>query len=341
MSRIHSWKETIESMVTRLSKWKLKTLSIGGRRTLLKLVLGSMPIYHMSIFKTPMKVLQCMESIRSQFFNGVDRDCNKPIWVKWKNVLSPKDKGGLGVSSLFALNRALMFKWVWHFITQSSSLWAKVIKALHGEDGKIRKKTKSCYSSIWLDIIQEVKRLKSHGWLSFRSGCSLLSDPEQPCSFSALIRTIFLFDEREEKEEEGDGEERKRAVEEERYRKEKEEVRNKYVIDEDNYELIQVRLAHSVHELLSLLLRSNSFISDGANRYGARATGAAPGIKSIWNSTGRAGGRPGKSSGNTLGKSRTIVEGDANQGLNAVEYDKCSYLHLASGIRIDRCIVFV
>ncbi|GKD18594.1 hypothetical protein Tco_1207752, partial [Tanacetum coccineum] len=32
---------------------------------------------------------------------------------------------------------------------------------------------------------------------------------------------------------------------------------------------------------------------DGANRYSARATGAAPGIKSIWNSTGRVGGRPG------------------------------------------------
>nr|GFC04615.1 hypothetical protein [Tanacetum cinerariifolium] len=50
----------------------------------------------------------------------------------------------------------------------------------------------------------------------------------------------------------------------------------------------------------------NSFISDGAKRYGAQATGAAPGIRSIWNSTGRAGGRPGKFSGNTLGKSWTI-----------------------------------
>nr|GFC34788.1 hypothetical protein [Tanacetum cinerariifolium] len=30
---------------------------------------------------------------------------------------------------------------------------------------------------------------------------------------------------------------------------------------------------------------NNSFISDGAKRYGARATGAAPGIRSIWNST--------------------------------------------------------
>ncbi|GKG25503.1 hypothetical protein Tco_0398649, partial [Tanacetum coccineum] len=50
----------------------------------------------------------------------------------------------------------------------------------------------------------------------------------------------------------------------------------------------------------------NSFISDGANRYGARAMGAALGIKSIWNSTGRVGGRPDKSSGNTSGKSLTI-----------------------------------
>nr|GEY40986.1 hypothetical protein [Tanacetum cinerariifolium] len=50
----------------------------------------------------------------------------------------------------------------------------------------------------------------------------------------------------------------------------------------------------------------NSFISDGAKRYGARATGVALGIRSIWDSTGRAGGRPGESLGNTSGKSWTI-----------------------------------
>ncbi|KAJ0854109.1 hypothetical protein HanRHA438_Chr14g0658921 [Helianthus annuus] len=43
----------------------------------------------------------------------------------------------------------------------------------------------------------------------------------------------------------------------------------------------------------------NSCISDGARRYGALATGFAPGTRSIRNSTWRAGGRPGKSSGNT------------------------------------------
>ncbi|GJV79693.1 hypothetical protein Tco_1515563 [Tanacetum coccineum] len=65
----------------------------------------------------------------------------------------------------------------------------------------------------------------------------------------------------------------------------------------DNDSSLSAYLTHGI---------DNSFISDGSNRYGARATGEAPGINSIWNSTGRTGGRPGKSSGNTLGKSQTI-----------------------------------
>ncbi|GJX92547.1 RNA-directed DNA polymerase, eukaryota, reverse transcriptase zinc-binding domain protein [Tanacetum coccineum] len=147
----------------RLSKWKMKTLSIGGRLTLLKAVLGSMPIYHMSIFKVPMKVLQRMESIRSRFFSGVDLNSKKSIWVKWSKVLCSKEKGGLGVSSLYALNRALMCKWVWRFTTQKNLLWTRVIKAIHGEDGKNGSGFKVGYKSIWRSILQEVETLKIKG----------------------------------------------------------------------------------------------------------------------------------------------------------------------------------
>nr|GEZ53467.1 RNA-directed DNA polymerase, eukaryota, reverse transcriptase zinc-binding domain protein [Tanacetum cinerariifolium] len=74
------------------------------------------------------------------FFSGTDVNSKKPSWVKWKNVLAAKDVCSLGVSSLFALNRVLMFKWVWTFFSQKNSLWVRVVKALHGEDGKISKK---------------------------------------------------------------------------------------------------------------------------------------------------------------------------------------------------------
>ncbi|GKC25601.1 hypothetical protein Tco_1027751 [Tanacetum coccineum] len=163
MSRISTWNEVVQCLLDRLSKWKMKMLSIGGRLTLLKSLVGSMPIYHMSLFKTPMKVLNTMESISGKFFNGMDLNKKKMVWVSWSNVLDSKQKGGLGVSSFYALNRDLLFKWMWHFRSQNSSLWARFIKAIHGDDGHLISMPKVSRSSIWLDIVREVFHLKQQG----------------------------------------------------------------------------------------------------------------------------------------------------------------------------------
>ncbi|GKB59738.1 RNA-directed DNA polymerase, eukaryota, reverse transcriptase zinc-binding domain protein [Tanacetum coccineum] len=55
-------------------KWKMKFVYqlVVNRFTLIKSVLGSIPIFHMSIYKVPMQVLRRLESIRNQFFNGND-----------------------------------------------------------------------------------------------------------------------------------------------------------------------------------------------------------------------------------------------------------------------------
>ena len=135
MSRIISWDEIVNKLEARLSKWKMKTLSIGGRFTLLKSVLGSTPIFSMSLFKVPSQVLKRMESIRSRFFNGMEANEKKILWVSWNKVLASRDKGGLCVSSFYAMNRALMFKWVWRFKSDTTSFLASFIKAMHGSDG--------------------------------------------------------------------------------------------------------------------------------------------------------------------------------------------------------------
>ncbi|GJY86417.1 hypothetical protein Tco_0500443 [Tanacetum coccineum] len=64
MSRLKHGNDIILKIKSRLSKWKVKTLSIGGRLTLLKSVLGASPIYAMSIFTVPRGVLKALESIR-------------------------------------------------------------------------------------------------------------------------------------------------------------------------------------------------------------------------------------------------------------------------------------
>ncbi|GKA06353.1 RNA-directed DNA polymerase, eukaryota [Tanacetum coccineum] len=57
MSKVNAWADCISKIKARLSKWKVRTLSIGGRLTLLKSVLGSTPIYSMSMYKAPKSVL--------------------------------------------------------------------------------------------------------------------------------------------------------------------------------------------------------------------------------------------------------------------------------------------
>ncbi|GJW18505.1 RNA-directed DNA polymerase, eukaryota [Tanacetum coccineum] len=108
----------------------------------------------------PKVVLVSMEALRRRFFDGALDNEKKISWIKWSKILSPKKHGGLRVSSLYALNRALLFKWVWRYISQDNSLWARVISSIHGL--KIQDHCLSS-SSIWNSIVREVRVLKNHG----------------------------------------------------------------------------------------------------------------------------------------------------------------------------------
>ncbi|GJR18976.1 hypothetical protein Tco_0967503 [Tanacetum coccineum] len=155
--------EVIAKLSTRLSKWKLKSLSIGGRLTLIKSVLSSLPLYYMSSFKVPKGVLSKMESIRRNFFNGVENAEKKMSLIGWNKILASKKNGGLGVSSFFAYNRALLFKWIWRFLANGASLWSRFISAIYGIRGALDNSSSYSRRSPWLDIVNEVRKLASKG----------------------------------------------------------------------------------------------------------------------------------------------------------------------------------
>ncbi|GJR22073.1 hypothetical protein Tco_0970600 [Tanacetum coccineum] len=89
MSRLSSWDDVIAKLFARLSKWKLKSLSIGGRLTLIKSVLSSLPLYYMSSFKIPKGVLSKMESIRRNFSMG--EKCEEEIVVTINGIRGALD----------------------------------------------------------------------------------------------------------------------------------------------------------------------------------------------------------------------------------------------------------
>ncbi|GJZ77033.1 RNA-directed DNA polymerase, eukaryota, reverse transcriptase zinc-binding domain protein [Tanacetum coccineum] len=177
MSSIRAWDETVNKLKMSLSSWKLKTLSIGGRLTLLKSVLGSTPIYNMSLFKVPKAVLKSMESIRRNFFNV--------------------DFGA--------------------FLSRDQSLWAQVIHALHGSNtSTLSASYSSLWSSIikecnalksqGLDLISHCKIRVGNGmstsfwhdqWLG--DSCLRLSYPRlfalennKVCSVAAKMSAPFV-----------------------------------------------------------------------------------------------------------------------------------------------------
>ncbi|GJZ22800.1 RNA-directed DNA polymerase, eukaryota, reverse transcriptase zinc-binding domain protein [Tanacetum coccineum] len=141
-----------------------RLLSVGGRLSLIKSVLGHLPTYYMSIYLMPISIQKKLESIRNNFFLGGDVEEKKMTWVRWKKILASKDLGGLGIGSIFGLNIGLLFKWIWSFFHCSSDLWARVIKNIYGPCGGINDTPGNRLShSTWGGILSSIKRIKQKG----------------------------------------------------------------------------------------------------------------------------------------------------------------------------------
>ncbi|XP_009335445.1 uncharacterized protein LOC103928158 [Pyrus x bretschneideri] len=126
------WDPVVEKMEKRLQSWKKAFLSKGGRLTLIQFVLGSLPIYYMSLFKIPCGVIGRLEKLMKGFlWEGVEEG-KKNHLVKWEIVIKSKEEGGLCVGNLRNQKEALLAKWLWRFPKEPNSLWHKVIRSKYG-----------------------------------------------------------------------------------------------------------------------------------------------------------------------------------------------------------------
>ncbi|PWA70220.1 hypothetical protein CTI12_AA290670 [Artemisia annua] len=172
MYKLDSWKVIIERFQKRLTSWKAKNLSMGGRLTLIKSVLGNLPTYFLSIFRAPIGVVDILERIRRRFFWGFKEDTKGVSWIKWSDILSSKDQGGLGIGSIRAKNLSLIGKWHWRFLNEGEAPWCKVVKAIYGSDGVgVWKKTFAWWQIPWRspsisikDMVVDSKTFLNNKW---------------------------------------------------------------------------------------------------------------------------------------------------------------------------------
>ena len=127
------WNPIIEKMERRLSGWKHIYLSKGGRLTLLKSALSSLPTYFLSLFTIPQAVVARLERIQRNFLWGASKDVFKHPLVAWEKVCLPVEDGGLGIRRVGLFNQAFLSKWLWCFGKEGNKLWHQVKTAKYGE----------------------------------------------------------------------------------------------------------------------------------------------------------------------------------------------------------------
>ncbi|GJU55544.1 RNA-directed DNA polymerase, eukaryota [Tanacetum coccineum] len=143
MKRCENWKPIVQKFASKMSQWKAKILSVGGRLSLIKAVLGNIPTYYMSLYWMPITIQNQLESMRNRFFIGGDLDDKKITWVKWKSCLASK-AWWFGFGSHLSVQRRVAFKWY---------------------GGSLRKEAGTPYSpySPWSSIIRLVTHLRDKG----------------------------------------------------------------------------------------------------------------------------------------------------------------------------------
>ncbi|KAL1212157.1 putative mitochondrial protein [Cardamine amara subsp. amara] len=96
-----------EKLQGRMQGWFTKSLSPGGKETLMKSVAMSLPVYAMSCFRLPKDTCKRITSAMIESWWSNEKDKRKIPWVAWKTLCRQKDLGGLGFRDIGQFNQAL------------------------------------------------------------------------------------------------------------------------------------------------------------------------------------------------------------------------------------------
>lgn len=124
----------MEALQTKLAGWKAKLLSQASRVVLIKSVISSLPVHHLSYFALTDKEARNCDSVVANFFWGNHQNNKTPHMIAWNKICKPKAQGGLGIRKFRDFNHALLGRQAWRIISNPNAILSQVYRAKYCSD---------------------------------------------------------------------------------------------------------------------------------------------------------------------------------------------------------------
>lgn len=119
----------VDKVHSRLAGWKAKQLSMAGQITLIRSVLALIPTYTMQTIHLPASICDSLDKINRGFVWGDSKERKRIHLVRWEEICKPKKWGRLGLQSAYEMNKSLLAKLGWQFLTEPDAAWVRVLEA--------------------------------------------------------------------------------------------------------------------------------------------------------------------------------------------------------------------
>lgn len=117
----------VDKIIKKVAGWKGRPLSYGGKLTLLKACLASIPIYLMSVIKLPKWAIESINSQMAHFFWNDHEGGTKYHLANWSMMAQKKEYGGMGIPDLHNLNMCLLASWIGRYHLNQEAIWKSLI----------------------------------------------------------------------------------------------------------------------------------------------------------------------------------------------------------------------
>nr|XP_016469034.1 PREDICTED: uncharacterized protein LOC107791464 [Nicotiana tabacum] len=178
--RIVYFNSLVAKVISRIKGWQSRILSYGGRATMIKHVLQSIPTHLLSALTPsppPKTILRRVEKLAANFFWGMEKDKNIYHRASWQKLTFPTEEGGVGIKSMEDFCQTMKFEKWWLFRTKDS-LWSKFLRAKYCQrSNSISKKWNSGQSQKWKKMMINKKESEKHiTWRLHSGSCNFWWD---------------------------------------------------------------------------------------------------------------------------------------------------------------------